>query len=89
VVADEITVLHPFLGMPRFRKMGEERANNAKTLFEVVYGSYNKTHEKQRTRKASTPPTRTSNFLDDVCMLDVDEETLTPQTEVERFYLAA
>ncbi|KAJ7156332.1 hypothetical protein C8R46DRAFT_909917 [Mycena filopes] len=85
------TVLHPFLGISWFRKMGEDRGENATTLFNFVYESYKTTHDQQQQSPgAPAQPTKTSSsFLDDVCMLDVPEPQSTPlESELERFYSA-
>ncbi|KAJ7660882.1 hypothetical protein DFH06DRAFT_988730, partial [Mycena polygramma] len=86
------TMLHPYLGLPWFKKIGEgsDRADKAKILFEFVYDTYKKTHDRRQTRSAPAQPKKTSSFLDDVCMIDIaDEAPLPQQSELERFYIAA
>ncbi|KAJ7178861.1 hypothetical protein C8R43DRAFT_871631 [Mycena crocata] len=84
------TMLHPYLGYSWFKKMGPERANNAKVLFEFVFESYKKTHATLPVQTKKTPLAKTSSsFLDDVSMLDVEEDDSAPQeSEFERFYVA-
>lgn len=84
-------MLHPHFGLPWFKRLDSDRAAYAKTLFEHVFDNYAKKRTATAPVTVTAPRASTgSNFLDDVCMLDVadveepDEVVVKP--EYERFY---
>ncbi|KAF7375808.1 Dimer-Tnp-hAT domain-containing protein [Mycena sanguinolenta] len=89
------TLLHPSLGISWFRKLDPAHqlsAAHAQVLFEHVYDSYRRTPvDTPRQPSAPTPPSRSTSFLDDICMVDVPDiskPTVTVLTELERFWIA-
>jgi hypothetical protein len=84
------SVLHPSFGRSWFNKMGSDREESAKVLFEHAYISYQQIHNAEnpassQKSRLSRPGTH-SAFLDDVCMVDVEEQDLPVVGELERFY---
>lgn len=86
------SVLHPYLGIAWFRRLGEERARLAEILFRHAFDRYQEAHP------IVPPPTEVgqstsnpfSNFLDGVCMVGADTVPSVPDIgEYERYLAAA
>lgn len=85
-------MLHPYLGITWFRRVGEERARLAEILFKHAFDRY------QEANPVALPPAEMeqdannpfSDFLDGVCMLGMDNNR-PPIPEIGEYerYLAA